>query len=196
MTDIAELSSRTLGWLFPDEGPALYESAMSAGAGPFVEVGSYCGKSTVFLGAAARELRTVVFAVDHHRGSPEMQEGRENRNPDVVGDDGRHDTLFRFRQTIVEAGLEDNVVAVVGASTTVAQFWGCQVGLVFIDATHQYLPVRADFVAWAGWVRPGGILAFHDVTIPDIDRVAAEAVDCGFELVRQVDTLRILRRPT
>lgn len=191
---IAAVSDQALGWLFPDEGPALYEAAVEAG-GPFVEIGSYCGKSTVWLGKAAQELGTVVFAVDHHRGSPEMQEGRENRNPEVIGADGAHDTLFRFRQTIRQAGLEEHVVAVVGESTTVAAYWNGPIGLVFIDATHHYLPVRADFTAWACWIRPGGCLAFHDVTIPDIDRVAVEAVDAGFEQVHQVDTLRILRRP-
>src|SRR5689334_23081015 len=101
---------------------------MSAGSGPFVEVGSYCGKSTVFLGAAARELDTVVFAVDHHLGSPEMQPGRENRNDRVVGADGVHDTLFEFRRTIRAAELEPWVIPVVGESTTVATFWQGPIG--------------------------------------------------------------------
>lgn len=192
---IREISDQALGWLFPDEGPALYEAALTVPAGPIVEIGSYCGKSTVHLGAAARDLGTLVFAVDHHRGSPEMQPGQPNHDPAVAGPDG-HDTLTRFRHTIHQAGLEPWVVAVVGESTAVAAYWRMPVGLVFIDATHYYLQARADFVAWARWVLPGGVLAFHDTTIPDIDAVANEAVEAGFVFEDQVDTLRILRRPT
>jgi predicted O-methyltransferase YrrM len=193
---LVDVADAARGWLFPDEGPALYDAAMSIPAGPIVEIGSYCGKSTVYLGAAARELGTVMFAVDHHRGSPEMQPGQENHDRAVVDPEvGVHDTLTHFRHTILEAGLEAHVVAVVGESTAVAAFWRTPVGMVFIDATHYYLPVRADFVAWARWLMPGGVLAFHDVTIPDIDRVALEAIEHGFVLERQVDTLRILRRP-
>lgn len=193
--DVAAVSDQTMGWLFPAEGPALFEAALSVPCGPIVEVGSYCGKSTVFLGAAAEQLDTVVFAVDHHRGSPEMQAGRENHNPAVADSDGAHDTLFEFRRTIMAAGLEDHVIAVVGASTVVAACWQTPIGMVFIDAAHDFLGCRADFVAWAGWVAPGGVLAFHDTTIPDVNAVALEAVQAGFEFESQIDTLRVLRRP-
>lgn len=193
MTDVAALSAAVPGWLFPDEGPALYEAALTIPAGPIVEIGSYCGKSTVFLGAAARQLGTVVFAVDHHRGSVEMQPGRENHNP-AVSVDGVHDTLFEFRRSIVGADLADHVVAVVGPSMVVAPFWRTPVGMVFIDAAHDFLSVRADFVAWAAHVVPGGVLAFHDTTIPDVNAVALEAAQSGFVMESQVETLRILRR--
>lgn len=192
--EIVAVSEAAPGWLFPAEGPALYEAALSVPHGPIVEIGSYCGKSTVFLGAAARLLDSVVFAVDHHRGSPEMQPGRENHNPDVTVD-GVHDTLFEFRRTITAAGLADQVVAVVGPSLVVAPCWRTHVGMVFIDAAHDFLSVRADFVAWGTWVVPGGVLAFHDTTIPDVAAVAEEAVRVGFVLESEVETLRILRRP-
>lgn len=194
--NVAGVADAALGWLFPDEGPALRAAAMSIPVGPIVEVGSYCGKSTVFLGDAARELDTTVFAVDHHRGSPEMQPGRENHDRAVVDAAvGVHDTLTHFRHTILQAALEEFVVAVVGESTTVARYWQTPVGMVFIDATHYYPQVHADYLAWGPWVAPGGVLAFHDTTIIDIDRVAREAIDDGFVVESQVETLRILRRP-
>lgn len=194
--NVAGVADAALGWLFPDEGPALRDAALSIPVGPIVEIGSYCGKSTVFLGDASRELGTVVFAVDHHRGSPEMQPGRENHDRAVVDEQvGVHDTLTHFRHTIFQAGLEEFVVAVVGESTVVARHWRTPVGMVFIDATHYYPQVHADYVAWAPWVAAGGVLAFHDTTIIDIDRVAGEAVDDGFVFEAQIETLRILRRP-
>jgi MMP 1-O-methyltransferase len=192
--ELIAIADRAKGWLFPAEGQALYEAALSIPAGPIVEVGSYCGKSTVYLGQAARDLGTVVFAVDHHRGSPEMQTGQPNCDPAVFAN-GAHDTLGHFRATIAEASLEDHVVAVVGESTQVAIYWRTPVGMVFIDAAHAYLQVRADFVAWASWVMPGGVLAFHDVTIADIERVATEAEEHGFVRYADVDSLRLLRRP-
>ena len=69
------------GFMPVDEGLALYEAAMGAPEGPFLEVGSYCGRSALFIGAAAAERGTVLFAVDHHRGSEENQPGWEWHEP-------------------------------------------------------------------------------------------------------------------
>src|SRR5690606_25698703 len=119
----------------PAEGLALYDAAASVAIdGPLLEVGSYCGKSTVYLGAGARERGRVVFAVDHHRGSEENQPGWEWHEPDLVDPEvGRMDTLPSFRRTIHDAGLEDTVVAVVGQSPVVARSWGTPLALLFID---------------------------------------------------------------
>src|SRR6478752_10352890 len=108
------------GFMPPDEGLALHDAAATTAIdGPFLEIGSYCGKSAVYLGAAAVERNTVLFSVDHHRGSEENQPGWEYHEPDLVDPAvGRIDTLPRFRATIAEARLEDVVVAVVGESTT------------------------------------------------------------------------------
>src|SRR5688572_30973126 len=105
----------------PDEGLALHEAARATPVdGPWLEIGSYCGKSAVYLGAAARERDTVLFSIDHHRGSEEIQPGWEHHDPEVVDPrTGRMDTLPFFRATIQDAGLEDAVVAIVGDSPTV-----------------------------------------------------------------------------
>ncbi|MGA1648201.1 MAG: class I SAM-dependent methyltransferase, partial [Ilumatobacteraceae bacterium] len=75
----------------PEEGDALYDAACAAGAAvpgsPFLEVGSYCGRSTVWLGAAAWQSGTVVFAVDHHRGSEENQPGWEWHDTSLIDPD-------------------------------------------------------------------------------------------------------------
>lgn len=151
----------------PDEGVALYEAALAAPHGPFLEVGTYCGKSAVYFGAAARERATVVFTVDHHRGSEENQEGWEHHDPEVVDPrTGRMDTLPFFRRTIEDAGLEDAVVAIVGDSCTVARHWSTPLGLLFIDGGHGPEPAHADYEHWGPHVAPGGLLAIHDV-FPD-----------------------------
>mgnify|MGYP003400127181 CR=1 FL=1 len=124
--DRAESVSRiTKGFMPANEGDALHAAALAAAravrGAPLIEIGSYCGRSTVWLAAAARESGTVVFAVDHHRGSEENQAGWEHHDPDVVDQRiGRMDTLPLFRQALFEAGLERFAVAVVGESSVVA----------------------------------------------------------------------------
>lgn len=155
------------GFMPPDEGLALHAAALTAGPGPLLEVGSYCGKSAIYLGAAARTLGTVLVAVDHHRGSEENQPGWEWHEPDLVDPHvGRIDTLPVFRRTIHDAGLEDVVVAVVGDSPTVGALWATPLGLCFIDGGHGAEPAHRDYDTWVPHVAEGGLLAIHDV-FPD-----------------------------
>jgi predicted O-methyltransferase YrrM len=160
----------TKGFMPEDEGAALHRVGLLAGReglGPLLEVGSYCGKSAVWLGAAAEATGTVLFSVDHHRGSEENQAGWEHHDPDVVdGTSGRMDTLGWFRRTIEAAGLEGSVVAVVGQSATVARYWTTPLGLLFVDGGHGDELVRADERGWVPRVAPGGLVALHDV-FPD-----------------------------
>ena len=195
------------GFMPADEGDALYEAAVVAGADcpglPFLEVGSYCGRSTVWLGAAAQACSTVVFAVDHHRGSEENQAGWEHHDPTVIDARiGRMDTLPLFRAAIYDSGVEDFVVPVVGQSPTVAKYWRAPLAFLLIDGGHGVEPARADYLGWTPHVAVGGTLAIHDVFAdpPDGGRAPYEqifmpAVESGcFELQSATGSLHILRR--
>src|SRR5436305_2847337 len=162
---LRELARSAIGFMPDDEGMALYRAGLSAASvGPLLEIGSYCGKSGVYLGAAAQEQKTVLFTVDHHRGSEENQEGWEHHDSQLVDPrTGRMDTLPFFRRTIEEAGLEDTVVAIVGRSPVVGSLWQTPLGLVFIDGGHGAEPAHRDYETWAPKVAPGGLLAIHDV---------------------------------
>lgn len=153
-----------------DEGLALYDAAATLdAAGPMLEIGSYCGKSSVYLGAAARVRNTILFALDHHRGSEENQPGWEWHEPDLVDPEvGRIDTLPHFRRTVHDAGLEGSVVALVGDSPTVGAHWTTPLALLFIDGGHGREPAHRDYDLWARHVVPGGRLVIHDV-FPDPD---------------------------
>jgi predicted O-methyltransferase YrrM len=165
--ELVAVAAATKGFLPDDEAAALHHAGLVAAAerrGPLLEVGAYCGKSSVWLGAAARHGGTVLFSVDHHRGSEENQPGWEWHDPDLVDPaTGRIDTLPWWRRTIAAAGLEDVAVAVVGDSAAVGAAWGGPLGLVFIDGGHGDEVVRADERAWAHHVAPEGLLAIHDV---------------------------------
>jgi predicted O-methyltransferase YrrM len=183
-----------------DEGLALYGAAASA-SGPFVEIGSYCGKSAVYLGAAARAAGTVLFTIDHHRGSEEMQSQWEHHDPEVVdAATGRMDSLPHLRRTIEDAGLEDVVIAVVGDSATVAANWTTAIGLLFIDGGHSEEIAMRDYEGWAPKLLPGGVLAIHDVFADPGQggqgpfRVYERALREGFSDLSGTGSLRVLLR--
>lgn len=195
------------GFMPEDEGDALHEAALLAGRScpgmPFVEIGSYCGRSTIWLGDAARQSGTVLFAVDHHRGSEENQSGWEWHDATLVDPEtGRMDTLGKFRRTIHDATLEDVVIAVVGQSPMVARYWTTPSAFVFIDGGHGTEPARLDYLGWSPHVAPGGTLAIHDVFTDPTDggqapyeQIYRPAIDSGsFELVSTCGSLRVLRR--
>lgn len=194
------------GFMPENEGDALFDAAVAAAGsaeGPFLEVGSYCGRSTVWLGGAARAVGRVVFAVDHHTGSEENQPGWEWHEPDLVDPrTGRMDTLPHFRSTIIGAGLEDTVIAVVGDSPSVARNWSTPLSFLFVDGGHGVEPATLDYELWTPHVAPGGTLAIHDVFPdpadggrPPYENIYLPALASGmFEEVRATGSLRILRR--
>ncbi len=197
---VLDVARDAKGFMPDDEGLALHDAGVAGGAvGPLLEVGTYCGKSAVYLGAGARAAGTVVFTVDHHRGSEENQEGWEHHDREVVDPaTGRMDTLPFFRRTIEAAGLEDVVIGVVGESTTVARYWRTPLGLLFIDGGHAEDVAMADYETWASHVAAGGLLAIHDVFEDPADggqapfRVWQRAVREGFEPVSTTGSLRVL----
>lgn len=164
---LLRVAQAATGFMPDDEGLALHRAAKAVASGAMLEVGAYCGKSTVYLGGAARSTGSVLFSLDHHRGSEENQSGWEHHDPTVVdARSGRMDTLPFFRRTIEEAGLEDVVVALVGRSEVVAPVWRTPLTFLFIDGGHGVEPARADYELWTPHVVVGGLLAIHDV-FPD-----------------------------
>jgi predicted O-methyltransferase YrrM len=191
------------GFMPPDEGLALYQTAADyAHVGPIAEIGTYCGKSTIYLAAAAGSAGQLVVTVDHHRGSEEIQPGWEHHDAELVDPaTGRMDSLPFFRSALAAAGLEEHVVAVIGTSTDVARLWRTPLGMLFIDGGHSEQLVVADYEGWAPWVAPGGALAFHDIFPDPADggqgpyRVYLRALNSGaFKEVGVTGSLRVLER--
>ena len=165
MTFDSLLVEQTPGFLALAEGEYLYRLARAAAPNaPCLEIGSYCGRSTVCLGLACRDAGQVLIAVDHHRGSEEQQPGEEYFDPALFDPAaGRVDTLRRFRATLARAGLEDTVVPLVCRSQLAARAWVGPLSLLFVDGGHALQTVQADYEAWSPRLQPGGLLAFHDV---------------------------------
>ena len=202
-----ERALATKGFMPATEGDALWNAAVEAGTAvpnaPMLEVGSYCGRSTIWLGDAAERCATVLFAVDHHRGSEENQAGWDHHDVEVVDARiGKMDTLPFFRAAIHDAELEDSVIAVVGKSPLVAATWTTPLSLLFIDGGHGVEPARLDYEGWTPHVAVGGTLAIHDVFPdpadggrPPYEQIFRPAVESGrFALVSATGSLRVLRR--
>jgi len=197
------LAESVIGFMPADEGRALFDAAVRFLAGGVaVEIGSYCGRSTVLLGAAAAQSGSVLYTVDHHHGSEEHQPGWEFHDTTLVDPvSGRFDTLPTFRRTLDAAGLDDTIVAVVGKSTVVARGWRTPLELLFIDGGHSEEVAQADFDGWAKWVSVGGALIIHDVFPDPRDggrppfHIYCRALDSGdFTEVSATGSIRVLER--
>lgn len=191
------------GFLDPAEGRALHDAALVAAArGACLEIGGYCGKSALYLGAACKAAGGLLYSLDHHRGSEENQPGWEWHDAALWdADAGALDTLPSFRRTIRAAGLEEHVVALVGRSGAVAMHWSTPLALLFVDGGHTREAALGDWRGWSRHVMPGGTLAIHDVFPDPADggrppfEIHQLALASGlFEETAVVLSLRLLRR--
>ncbi|MBW2480367.1 MAG: class I SAM-dependent methyltransferase [Deltaproteobacteria bacterium] len=200
-----DLISTTKGFLDEEEGRCLYEVALEASRlGPCLEIGSYCGKSALYLAAACRKNNGILFSIDHHRGSEEQQPGEAYFDPDLVDpQSGDVDTFKAFRATIERGGLEQTVVPIVSRSEVAARQWATPLSLVFIDGGHSMQAACTDYHAWSGHILGGGFLLIHDI-FPDPSQggqapyqIYNLALESGqFKKIKMVKTLGVLKRVT
>jgi predicted O-methyltransferase YrrM len=191
------------GFLAADEAQALYEQALqTSDAGPVLEIGSYCGKSTIYLGLACQRNNSTVFALDHHRGSEEHQRGEFFHDPELYDDgEGVMDSFREFRRNIHRAGLDDVVVPVVAGSEVAARHWQTPLAMVFIDGGHSLDAALTDYRCWTAHLMRGGVLAIHDLFADAHAGGQAPYAVCRmaqasglFENLGQVNSLGLLRR--
>ena len=203
-SDQLKVAEAVKGFLPKNEAAALYDAAIAVEVdGPFLEVGSYCGKSSVYLGYAAQSIGRVLYALDHHRGSEENQAGWEHHDSELIDKQkGVMDTLPYFRDAIFAAGLEHVVIALVGHSGVIARNWTTPLSFLFIDGGHGEEPAKADFNGWVPKVKEGGTLAIHDVFPdpkdggrPPYEQIYLPAIESGnWNEVHVEGSLRILKR--
>jgi predicted O-methyltransferase YrrM len=191
------------GFLARDEAQALYDAALQLSPrAPVLEIGSYCGKSTLYLGSACKKAGGVLYALDHHRGSEEHQLGEEYHDPDLYDASAElMDTFREFRKNMRAAKLEDTVIPIVAASRLAARGWHTPLSMVFIDGGHSLQAAMTDYQSWASHIIPGGILAIHDLFPNPAEGGQAPitiyrlALASGlFEEIKVVNTLGLLRK--
>lgn len=202
--ELARLAESVKGFMPPEEGLALHAAASTyvRAGGVAVEIGTYCGKSTIYLGHAAQATGSRVVTIDHHRGSEEHQVGWEYHDESLVDPaTGQLDTLPTLRRVLALAELEEVVVPMIGRSAAVSRWWRTPVDLVFVDGGHTDEAAQLDFRGWAPRVRLGGALVIHDVFPNPADggqapyRIYRAALDDGEFVERSVTgSMRVLER--
>ena len=191
------------GFIDHNEGICLYNHALkSSKKGPILEIGSYCGKSTIYLATAAKEYNGCVYSVDHHTGSEENQVGWEYHDIELFDEEtGRINSFPEFMRNLRKANLLDTVVPIVSDSSLVSRYWKIPLSMVFIDGGHTMEAAFNDFNNWKDKIIKGGILAIHDV-FPNPDdggrppyEIYRKALsEKNFKEVEAVKSLRLLEK--
>ena len=191
------------GFLDHNEGICLYNHALSSSKkGPILEIGSYCGKSTIYLATAAKEYNCSVYSVDHHTGSEENQVGWEYHDIELFDEEtGKINSFPEFMRNLRKANLLDTVIPIVSDSSLVSRDWKIPLSMVFIDGGHTMEAAFNDFNNWKDKIVKGGILAIHDV-FPNPDdggrppfEIYRKALsEKNFKEVEAVKSLRILEK--
>lgn len=186
LKEIRRLTAEIEGWLSNAEGELLYLLAKQVPNGQaIVELGSWKGKSTVWLAKGAQSGQgNKVYSIDPHRGS------------ETHVSEGEGDTYGEFLNNLAKAGVKEIVVPLVAASHQVAKWWQRKVGLLWIDASHRYEDVKRDFLSWKPHLASAGIVAFHDCNQPGPARIVNKYVDCSndFTILGEVDTMKVARK--
>ena len=191
------------GFIDHNEGICLYNYALnSSKKGPILEIGSYCGKSTIYIATAAKKYSGCVYSVDHHTGSEENQVGWEYHDIELFDEEtGRINSFPEFMRNLRKANLLDTVVPIVSDSSLVSRYWKIPLSMVFIDGGHTMEAAFNDLNNWKDKIIKGGILAIHDV-FPNPDdggrppyEIYRKALsEENFKEVEAVKSLRVLEK--
>lgn len=151
--DVVRIVSGVEGWLDPDEGRLLYCLAAEADpTGHIVEIGSWHGRSTIWLAAGAQAGRGAhVVAIDPHVGTHLREEG-------ATTDQILHTNL-------VQAGVRDQATILVTTSEVAAADWSRPISLLWIDGDHEYESARRDYLLWEPHLMSDAVVALHDTFV-------------------------------
>ncbi len=190
------------GFMPNHEGEALMSWAKTfSKIGPLLEVGTFCGKSSIYLGLAAKEQNQVVFTIDHHKGSEEHQLNEEYFDSEIYDESlNSVNTFPLFLKNIRIFDLEDSVIPIVSSSASVAKGWNKNLGMVFIDGSHSLESATLDYDSWGSHIKNGGALVIHDIfEDPNFGgqapyEIYKRALNDGYKLYERVDTIVCLTK--
>ena len=191
------------GFLDPIEGEALYLYAKQyVRNNPCLEIGSYCGKSSVYLGSAVKENGQKLYSIDHHKGSEEQQPGEEYFDSYLINAERNGiDTLPFFLETIEKSKLDKFVIPIVSTSEEAYKDFTLNFDMVFIDGGHSEKAAQKDYELWSQRITKGGLLAIHDVFPNPEDggrphyNIYRRALESGnFKKLEMIKTLGLLKK--
>lgn len=190
------------GFLDLNEGIALYEEVKRVSENNFcVEIGSYCGKSTCFIGQACKENKSKLITIDHHKGSEEQQLGELYFDAEVYDEKlGRVNTLPLLEKNLAKFDLEDIVKPLVMDSISASKIVENNADLIFIDGSHTFESAESDYELWKNKIKKGGTLAIHDVYDSEDEggqapnKIFKQSLNEGFNFMKRVKSLVLLQK--
>ena len=190
------------GFLALNEGIALYEEVKRVSENNFcVEIGSYCGKSTCFIGQACKENKSKLITIDHHKGSEEQQLGELYFDAEVYDEKlGRVNTLPLLEKNLAKFDLEDVVKPLVMDSISASKIVENNADLIFIDGSHTFESAESDYELWKNKIKKGGTLAIHDVYDSEDEggqapnKIFKQSLNEGFNFIKRVKSLVLLQK--
>ena len=190
------------GFLDLNEGIALYEEVKRVSENNFcVEIGSYCGKSTCFIGQACKENKSKLITIDHHKGSEEQQLGELYFDAEVYDEKlGRVNTLPLLEKNLAKFDLEDVVKPLVMDSISASKIVENNADLIFIDGSHTFESAESDYELWKNKIKKGGTLAIHDVYDSEDEggqapnKIFKQSLNEGFNFMKRVKSLVLLQK--
>ena len=190
------------GFLDLNEGIALYEEVKRVSENNFcVEIGSYCGKSTCFIGQACKENKSKLITIDHHKGSEEQQLGELYFDAEVYDEKlGRVNTLPLLEKNLAKFDLEDVVKPLVMDSISASKIIENNADLIFIDGSHTFESAESDYELWKNKIKKGGTLAIHDIYDSEDEggqapnKIFKQSLNEGFNFMKRVKSLVLLQK--
>lgn len=183
-----EIAKGIKGLISRKESHYLYRVCDKLGPGKYVDLGTFCGRSAVLLAGGLRDrgCEGSVVTVDL------FNQTAISRNCRYKSDSSTLDYALRiFEDKDVSEYIYPLQMKTIEAADVMRH---CMFRFIFIDATHKYRAVKADFEAWVPLLDLDGLVAFHDTHLKEIDRFMQEMPEYGFKQVDQVDSMKVWGR--
>ena len=153
------------GFLSDKEAKKLQELFLNVHhLGAVLEIGTYCGKSTLNFAHVAKKINGLVYTVDHHTGSEEHQLGEEYHDEDLYDERiEKFNTLPEFLKNLRSSNLDNFIIPIISKSSDASETFSELISLLFIDGGHSLEAALSDYNSWKDKICSGGLLVIHDV---------------------------------
>ena len=132
--------------------------------GSVLEIGTYCGKSTLNFALIAKKIDGLIYTVDHHTGSEEHQLGEEYHDEDLYDKRlEKFNTLPEFLKNLKSSNLGNYIIPILSKSSEASKTFLETISLLFIDGGHSHEAALIDYNSWKDKICSGGLLVIHDV---------------------------------
>lgn len=183
------------GFMPINEGTALLKWAKKfSKSGPVMEIGTYCGKSTIYLAIGALHNNQTVYTIDHHKGSEEHQIDEEYFDSEIYDFIQERVNTFPLLIKNINKLCIKNIIPIISESSRVSKNWETDLSMLFIDGGHSLESANNDYDCWEPRIIKGGALVIHDIFENPEDggqapfEIYKRSIEDNYKLFERVDT--------